>query len=88
MPKWEYCLIVGMTQVNPEYPVFYRITSKGYEIANDFKKLPKDVLQKDAVAMLIAQLGEDGWEMVGTGATREGTSHSIYFKRQIELLER
>jgi hypothetical protein len=84
MSKWEYCVIEGMTQVHPEYPRYYRFTNNGLEVADDFHKLPKGVLQKDAVAMLITQLGVDGWEMVGTGSTREGRSHSIYFKRQIE----
>ena len=81
MAKWEYCLVSGMTQVNPEFPAFYYLTNKGYQLADDFKKLPKGVLQKDAVAILIAKLGSEGWEMVGTGSAREGSSHCIYFKR-------
>lgn len=83
--KWEYCVIIRMPVSNNTLPKVYRITNKGYELVEDFDKFPKGVRDVvDAVAMLIAQLGIDGWEMVGAGSTHEGSSHSLYFKRQIE----
>lgn len=82
--KWEYCVIIRMPVSHPALPMFFRITNKGYELVEAFDKFPKGVLDVDVVAMLIAQLGIDGWEMVGAGSTHGGSSHSLYFKRQIE----
>jgi len=45
-----------------------------------FEKRPKGIEERDAVAQLIAQLGEEGWEMVGCGSLQE-RKHCIYFKR-------
>ena len=84
MQKWEYCVITGLSQTGMEYPCFYIFSNKGYELVDTFKNRPKGVTEGDSVAMLISQLGDEGWEMVGTGSTREGFSHSIYFKRMKE----
>jgi hypothetical protein len=84
MQKWEYSRLAGMTQTFPEYPAYYRMTRKGNELVEDFKKLPKGTSLQDAVAQFIAQLGEDGWEMIGAGTVREGSSHCLYFKRPID----
>jgi hypothetical protein len=81
MQKWEYCVISGLTQNGVEYPGFYIFSNNGYELVDPFKNLPKGMALKDSVAMLIARLGDEGWEMVGAGSTRSGISHSIYFKR-------
>ena len=47
---------------------------------SEFKNRPKGVSEADAVAQLIAQLGDEGWEMVAAGNIGEST-HSLYFKR-------
>lgn len=41
-----------------------------------------DCSQRNMVAKKIAQLGDEGWEMVGMGITGQG-SHAVYFKRRI-----
>ncbi len=41
----------------------------------------KDV--QDEVAKVLAQLGDEGWEMVGCGAVF-ASGHFLYFKRPIE----
>ncbi len=81
MQKWEYCVVSGIgPSLATSYPAAYRMTARGIEIVMDFKKLPKGASEINAVAQLIAQLGEEGWEMVGSGNTGSG-HHSLYFKR-------
>ena len=41
----------------------------------------KDV--QDEVAIVLAQLGDEGWEMVGCGAVF-AAGHFLYFKRPID----
>lgn len=55
-------------------PRFYRLTAQGAELVTDFKNRPKGMSEADAVAQLIAQLGDEGWELVGV-------DHILYFKR-------
>ena len=42
MPKWEYCMLTGMSEHRPHTPDvtgFVRITSKGFEhVGNIFKR--------------------------------------------------
>jgi len=87
MQKWEYLVVSGMYH-NMETVV--KMTNKGLELVKQFidKELPlkypnnsyppSDVVQstRDAVAQYIAQLGDEGWEMIGVGNNGE-----IYFKR-------
>jgi hypothetical protein len=81
MQKWEYCVIAGLHTVEAiESLKHYRVTKNGFELVTDFKKRPIGVSESDAVGQLIAQLGDEGWELVGAGNT--GYLHTLYFKRQ------
>jgi hypothetical protein len=40
--------------------------------------------EPDYMAHIIAKLGLEGWEMVGTGTHTDVRSHCIYFRRPIE----
>jgi hypothetical protein len=33
---------------------------------------------------ILGELGEDGWEMIGSGVINEGLCHVIYFKREMK----
>lgn len=94
MQNWEYGVILGFTGF-PGYlkneneaatdfrtykPCFYRLTAQGAEMVTDFSKRPRGVSEADAVAQLIAQLGDEGWEMVGSGNLSVWI-HSLHFKR-------
>ena len=80
MQKWEYCTIHGLGNKKTSFPHYYRLTDKGFEPVTDFRKRPKGVSEADAVGHLIAQLGDEGWEMVGAGNVSE-SYHCLYFKR-------
>jgi len=82
MQKWEYCIITGVhADFTGDHPGCYRLTSKGRELVTDFSNPPKGYAKTYLVAQFIAQLGEEGWEMVGAGTTNEGYAHILYFKR-------
>ena len=96
MQKWEYCAIVGIgasgngTTLTTRYPGVFNFTDKGShitEIRDIFKDKKHPEIEEETerrqVAKAIAKLGDEGWEMVGTGNTSEG-SHMIYFKRPKE----
>ena len=90
MQKWEYCAITdvssgveGDAMVNAEVPsvngepagaVTYFTSGGGRTtpIENGATRL----------AQVIAQLGSDGWEMVGCGNVSEDF-HTLYFKRPL-----
>ena len=80
MQKWEYCAISGIggaRNLNTTEPGIWNFTMDGIQ---DFAiNRP----EKNEVAKEIAKLGEQGWEMVGTGNTSVIT-HCIYFKRPKE----
>lgn len=84
MQKWEYCAIaslhapVGLPGITPYYPKLSRFTQSGLQVTDLGRKGGKG--EQDYVAQLIAQMGEDGWEMVGIFQTGE-KEHGIYFKR-------
>jgi hypothetical protein len=81
MPKWEYCAIVGPsfagTRFKPEFPSLWKFTPNGAEGFGIGKPEP------DELAKRIAQLGEEGWEMVGCGSTGHASQAAqvLYFKR-------
>jgi hypothetical protein len=79
MQKWEYCAIVGIRRaddgLNPYRPGIWHFTELGIQSTRIEKP------EADEVAKTIAQLGEQGWEMVGAGSTVEGSQHVLYFKR-------
>ena len=61
------------------YPTAYRITNRGFELVTDFRNRPKGAFNETVVGQFIAQLGEEGWEMVGAGNEAAGV-HCLYFK--------
>lgn len=85
MQKWEYCIIDGIetqTLISPAVGGwFYKglMTGKGIELADYNCKLT-GLTKGDTVSQCIAQLGDDGWEMVGAGNMSE-SRHCLYFKR-------
>ncbi len=79
--RWEYCRfedVLGKGFV-PAKLVFF--TAEGEKV--DSFGADQESSQRNIVAMRIAQLGKEGWEMVGTGITGQG-SHAVYFKRKID----
>jgi hypothetical protein len=75
MQKWEYCAIIGMgvqgRDLHTNYPAIIYFTSKGRRIAEI-----KGHGQEEQLAIAVAELGEQGWEMVGAHGM-------IFFKRPI-----
>lgn len=80
MPKWEYCMIDGVQGENTSEPCFYIFTEFGWESVDFAEKSPTVAPPMNGVAQLIARLGDEGWEMVGTASTGEYI-HCLYFKR-------
>lgn len=83
MAKWEYCAVVGLRRsgnntVTSYYPSVEYFTAKGVQTVPIRGDTREDEIA--SLARTIAQLGEEGWEMVGCGNNSEVT-HSIYFKR-------
>lgn len=80
MQKWEYCTVVGFYiqggDLETFFPAAMHFTAKGLKIV-EIKK-PEHL----EVALAIAQLGEEGWEMVGCGNTG-AERHCLYFKRPL-----
>lgn len=79
MIKWEYCVITGLQYkpygLAPFYPQLLMYHPQGAQQTNLTGKN-----ESDKVARLIAELGEQGWQMAGTFQESEGV-HGIYFKR-------
>jgi hypothetical protein len=83
MQKWEYCAITGISLTsggrllaNRERTIHY-FNERGVRIVN------VNVEDPDSLALAIAGMGAEGWEMVGCGNVGSD-SHMIYFKRQIQ----
>ena len=74
MQNWEYCAIGRISWaeegISSLKPVLSRITADGQEVNGI----------GGSVAQTIAQLGDEGWEMVGCGNAGPGY-HVIYLKR-------
>lgn len=78
--QWEYCAVVGVfhsymnRHLAPKYPAIWRFTPNGVQVTEIKSRDPEQV------TLTIAQLGEEGWEMVGCG-NLDVAEHAIYFKR-------
>ncbi len=86
MSKWEYC-VVGPIKNNLEgyYPKLVYLTAQGPSAVGI--RPQQGASEPEVLAMTLAQLGEEGWEMVSCGAVPFGTEndcHVIYFKRMKE----
>jgi len=84
MQKWEYC-VVGPVKSNSlgdrsfwgHYPNKLFLTGEGRRgavIEGSGKK------EADNLAKAISELGDEGWELIGTGNVAED-AHFLYFKR-------
>lgn len=81
MQQWEYCAVFanGMEGkvMKPHFPTIYYFTSEGTR--------EEQITGKEfhALGKVLAHLGSEGWEMVGTGALARTDAHAIYFKRPL-----
>lgn len=99
LQKWEYCVITGlipyMYGIKPNYPYLTYLSLKGIETPINLghscaRKRPQGwqkASEEQYVAHVIAKLGVEGWEMVGTATTSSHPAHCIYFRRPIEMDE-
>jgi hypothetical protein len=81
MAGWEYCAVkgirgldIGKRDLQTYNPAVWCFTSEGVETV--------EIKGREAaeVGRTIAQLGHEGWEMVGCGNLYADT-HVVYFKR-------
>ncbi len=90
MQKWEYCTLGPIEYSStswkwiPNEPTRIVFTTKGvkeqgFHINEDHSL--KDV--QDEVSTALAQLGEQGWELVGCGSVF-AAGHFLYFKRPLD----
>ena len=89
MDKWEYCVLGPIKDVDNrgligDYPAWIYFTLDGP------KKAPVNIRdggnEPTVLAKAIAQLGLEGWELVGVGDVgADRTSyHVLYFKRLVQ----
>lgn len=84
--KWEYCSILQIYQTQFCSLVTYRNPGPAELMVLERNKEKQDQSNHDTAGRMIAQLGLDGWEMVGvaTGDFGYGANASrLYFKRPI-----
>lgn len=82
--QWEYCAVsrsgyTGSTKGGAYWISYFR--DNGVEIVEIDEKVSEQ--QGTSIAKAIAKLGDDGWEMVGSGELpiKTGRVEAIYFKR-------
>ncbi len=77
--KWEYCRFEDLLGGGFIAAKLIFFTAEGEKV----ESLPavEESSQRNEVAIRIAKLGNEGWEMVATGITGQG-SHAVYFKRK------
>lgn len=69
-PAWEYVLLTGIAgepagAFRTATPRCVWLTKDGPELISDFSDRDQRVSEPDAVLAAIADLGDQGWEMVG-----------------------
>jgi len=81
MTKWEYCAISGIEYVvsgfRTNYPHLHQFTPSGITET----QIKGQGGETNVVAATIAQMGNDGWELVGVGRERADLGDVLYFKR-------
>ena len=77
--KWEYCRLEDLLSSGFVSAKLIFFTAEGEKIES--LRADEESSQRNAVAIRITQLGDEGWEMVGMGITGQG-SHAVYFKRK------
>lgn len=81
MNKWQFCVVTLMQRNNAA--IFFEKTGRRTEPIT--QQYP-DSDEHGAVARTVAELGEDGWELVGTVTSNSGSQHeslNMYFKRPV-----
>ncbi|MBK9927767.1 MAG: hypothetical protein IPP66_21045 [Anaerolineales bacterium] len=87
MPKWEYCAIGPIQQDEAAkwkgfYPQLIYFLKDGLKEQRISKE--GNISERDILAKTIAELGENGWELISTGdsvITSSKGMHYLYFKR-------
>jgi hypothetical protein len=77
MQQWEYCELrqeIAQGVMHRQYILFYRAGEHAEEVP---------ISNRESA---IAQLGLEGWEMVGTSGdfTQDSSGFRIFFKRQVD----
>ena len=81
MTKWEFCSIYPIEEYKHWLVPYGEGFKENFTVDGGTREeVPDD---PHDLARLIAQLGEDGWELGGTGNVSE-VRHALYFKRPIE----
>lgn len=81
MNKWDYCSIAPVKVVGGAYKDTQLVRYALEGVLNvPVVEVARTHNVEDAIAITIAKLGDDGWEMVGCG-NLETNMHAIYFKR-------
>ena len=81
MQKWEYCVVTGVSARRHaglfvmDKSQIQRFTCEGL--------VEMGKLDNFHFGQAVAELGLEGWEMVGMGTAHAGALHCIYFKRPI-----
>jgi hypothetical protein len=83
--RWEYCAVSRSGYTGSSRGGFYWISyfrENGVEVVEIEEKVSEP--QGSSIARAMAKLGEEGWEMLGSGElpVRTGRFEAIYFKRQ------
>jgi hypothetical protein len=81
MQKWEYCIVTGVVPLvggldSEDYLQYFGTDAP--EIT--YCRRTRELRRPQVLSQTLAQLGEDGWEMVGC-AFAGHRGHHIYFKR-------
>lgn len=88
MQKWEYCVLgevtydAGHRALWGNYPKVSILTPTGRKE----RDLTKTKYDEAGIGVMIAILGSEGWEMIGTTPRLE-EYHLIYFKRPVEATD-
>ena len=75
--QWEYCELrqeIAQGVMHRQYILFYRVNAPSEQVP---------ITHRDTA---IAQLGREGWEMVGTSGSfmQDSSGFRIHFKRPLE----
>jgi len=73
MPLWEYCEVAWASKQITIH-VYSGLSGGNYE----------GILKPEEWGTLLAQLGADGWELVGVVSTRPANHSLYYFKRPLD----
>jgi hypothetical protein len=81
--KWEYCVvgpIKNSVEWEGQFPKQMFLTSEG--VTELIVKGVRSMNERHMLAKTISDMGDEGWEMVSTGAVNMTyTAHFLYFKR-------